>query len=122
MFPYGGPGLALFLLRISVVATFLLGAASRLDVYASHVVFAGVLLICVFLTVGLLTPVVSFIAGLSAFASLVFGYRLESLVLVSLILNSSALALLGPGAYSLDARLYGRRIMIVSPRRGARRL
>jgi hypothetical protein len=116
MFPHGGPGLALFLLRISVVALILLGAGSRLDVSASHILFAGVLLICVFLVIGFLTPVVSFIACLSAFIDLVLGYRMESLVFVSLILNCSSLALLGPGAYSVDARLFGRRVMVLPPR------
>jgi hypothetical protein len=30
------------------------------------------------------------------------------------IANASALALLGPGAYSIDCRLFGRRVFVVS--------
>jgi hypothetical protein len=38
---------------------------------------------------------------------------------VFLVLNSIALALLGPGAYSLDARLFGLKVMVMSPRKDA---
>lgn len=33
------------------------------------------------------------------------------------ILNSGVLALLGPGAYSIDARIFGRRLLYFPPRR-----
>jgi hypothetical protein len=117
MFPQGGPGFALLLLRISVVATFLLNAGRHLDLSSSSILFASVLFISAFLAIGFLTPFVSSIAGLSAFLNLLLGYRLETLILISLILNSTSLALLGPGAYSLDARLFGRRVMVVPPRK-----
>jgi hypothetical protein len=35
------------------------------------------------------------------------------------MLNSMALALLGPGAYSLDARRFGFKVMVMSPRKDA---
>jgi hypothetical protein len=40
-----------------------------------------------------------------------------SLIYVPAILEVAALALLGPGAYSVDARLFGRRVIVVSPRK-----
>jgi hypothetical protein len=41
----------------------------------------------------------------------------EGLLSVFLILNSASLALLGPGGYSVDARMFGRRVMVVRPKR-----
>jgi hypothetical protein len=36
--------------------------------------------------------------------------------LVMSILTSAVLAMLGPGAYSVDGRIFGRRLLIVPPR------
>lgn len=116
MFPQGGPGLALLLLRISVAATFFIEAVHRYGMSSSYFLFAGVLLISTSLTIGLMTPLLSVVVGVSAAVSLVINLRTD-LVLVSLILNSTALALLGPGAYSLDARMFGRRVVVVTPRK-----
>ena len=115
MFPQGGPGLALLLLRISIAATFFIEAVHRYGM-SSYLLFAGVLLISTSLTIGLMTPLLSVVVGVSAAVSLVINLR-PDLVLVSLILNSTALALLGPGAYSLDARMFGRRVVVVTPRK-----
>lgn len=118
MFPQGGPGLALLLLRISVAATFLIGAIGRSTGSSSLILIAGILLISVSLAIGFLTPVLSVIVSTLAAVALLIGLRQDSFIIVSLVLNSAALALLGPGAYSVDARLFGRRVMVVPPRRG----
>lgn len=116
MFPTGGPGLALLLLRISVAATFAIEAVHQLGASSSYWLFAVVLLISLSLTIGWMTPILSVVVGVCTAVSLVINLRLE-LVLVTLILNSAALALLGPGAYSLDARMFGRRVVVVTPRK-----
>jgi hypothetical protein len=117
MFPEGGPGIALLLLRISVAAIIVMSAVHRLSIF-SYLLVAGAALVGVLLVIGLFTPVSSLIACAFGLAHLITGGQLgHSAVIVSAasILNTVALALLGPGAYSLDARLFGRRVMVVPP-------
>jgi uncharacterized membrane protein YphA (DoxX/SURF4 family) len=124
MFPQGGPGLALLLLRISVAAIFLISsmnAANHSAVASIRMLFVGVLLISMSLSVGFLTPYLSVIALVLAGANLLAGFNSDNLVYVFAICDAAALALLGPGAYSVDARLFGRRVTVVAPRKGANR-
>ena len=117
-FPSGGPGIGLLLLRISVAATSLFIVASSSDLSSIHSLFAGALLIALSLTIGFLTPYLSFVACVSALVNLFrWSSRPDELILASLTLNALALALIGPGAYSLDARLFGRRVVVLPPRR-----
>lgn len=121
MFPQGGPGVALLLLRISVAATFLMNAANGSRVISSPLLFAGVLLVCASLVIGFLTPYLSVVALAAAVASLVIGPHSSNFIFVFSIFDSVALGLLGPGAYSLDARLFGRRVTVVPRRNGKSR-
>jgi hypothetical protein len=118
IFPRGGPGTALLLLRISVAAALLLSLADRPDLSLFHLLLASAWLVSIALAIGIFTPVVSSIVCVYAIVDLLIGLRFDWLV-VSLVLNSIALALLGPGAYSLDARLFGLKVTVMSPRKDA---
>jgi hypothetical protein len=115
MFPQGGPGVALFLLRISVVA-FLVILAVNYNGPFHRLVFAGVLLISFFLLIGVLTPVLCVIGVVLVVVNLIINPQVSIVLCVIAIANAIALALLGPGAYSVDSKLFGRRVTIVRPR------
>jgi hypothetical protein len=112
MFPSGWAGVALVLLRGSVVASLVIdGAVSNAPPWTLCAIF----IVAVSLAAGFLTPYCSSL--FSAFELLVClrgSERLDVHALISAV-DGVALAMLGPGAYSLDARLFGRRL-ITPPR------
>jgi|SRR5215470_10880074 len=117
MFPEGGPGVALLLLRVSVAVILVVSAVNHLSNF-SHLLVAAAVLVAVLLVIGLFTPVSSWIACAFGLANLLVGDHPDHhlvFVAATSILNAVALALLGPGAYSLDAKLFGRRVMVVPP-------
>lgn len=114
MFPQGGPGVALLLLRISVVA-FLIILAVNYDGPFRRLVFVGVWLISFSLLIGFLTPFLCVTGAALVTANMIIAHQASSVVCVIAIVNAVALALLGPGAYSLDSKLFGRRVTIVRP-------
>jgi len=123
-FPGSWPGVGLLLLRIVA------GAASSTEgvVWLTRTAdptavtwIAGVLAVVsgVALVAGFLTPVSGAVAG---FTTLFFvatwtppgaSMPIDRLSALLLIADAVALALLGPGAMSLDARLFGRREIVV---------
>jgi hypothetical protein len=121
MFPQGAPGFALLLLRISVVTTFLTSVANQSRMSSIPLVCAGVLLISGSLSIGFLTPYLSVISFVSGVAILLLDPHSYSVVQVAMLFDAAALALLGPGAYSVDARLFGLRVTVVRPRKDTNR-
>ena len=114
MFPTGLPGLALLLVRASVALALLLtdyGYRTVLPVW----VHGTAILIAVALSVGYLTPIAAGTA-LAFHALLWFGTGVDSIgMTVIFALDATALALLGPGAYSVDSYRFGRRVVVLPP-------
>lgn len=118
-FTSGLPGLGLLLLRLIAGITLIVHCARlhngvSLQAITPHVIagVGGLLLL-----VGLWTPVGGAIAAITELW-IVFSHSHDPWVSVLLVGLGAALALLGPGAWSVDARLYGwKRIEIRRPDR-----
>ena len=120
MFPQGGPGVALLLLRVSVVA-FLIVAAAPYEGSFHRLILVGVSLISLSLLIGFLTPFLCVIVAAAIIANMIVSPHASSLVCVIAIANSAALGLLGPGAYSIDSKLFGRRVTVFRPTKSTSR-
>jgi uncharacterized membrane protein YphA (DoxX/SURF4 family) len=128
-FPGGKPGLGLLLLRASVGAASLAAGVlyfSALSLPGLDRWFFGLLLAAsgAALVVGFLTPVASLLVALSSLGiglSLVptplWGLYETRIAAVGVIVIAVAIALLGPGAFSLDGYLFGRREIVIPPSR-----
>jgi uncharacterized membrane protein YphA (DoxX/SURF4 family) len=109
MFPSGPAGVALLLLRLSVAS--LIVAMICLNSLPPWLSIC-VAIVAVALLVGLFTR---FVAALCAMLVMLFFLehhgRGIDVVIVLHTASALAVALLGPGAYSVDAYLFGRRVM-----------
>src|SRR5258706_4249051 len=105
MFPTGRPGIALLLLRTALSVTLLEDVLGRLAYQNFPWILVPLWAVAIALCVGFLTPVTSLVCvAFEAATWRAAGGALEPVHLCA-ILDGVALALLGPGAYPLEARL-----------------
>ena len=110
-YPDGAAGAGLFVLRASVTLS-LQTTVSRFDYPDWRHLAAALLALGVML--GLRTRLFAGLMIVMAISALAGGAGL--IVIVPLMLDACALVLVGPGAYSADARLFGRRTVILPAR------
>lgn len=122
-FPSGWVGAALLVLRVVAGASAMVEAVLAITGTHSPLGLAAVLfaaLAGLALVLGFLTPVVSALIAMAGAAILVglHGAVLRLLdspmALFEFVVIAAALAILGPGATSIDARLFGRREVAIS--------
>ena len=111
-FPAGAPGIGLLLFRLALAATLLTHAPS----FAANLQSLSVVACCglaALLALGLLTPLAAMAGALLAAACIATCTHHELTRDLPQLLLMLSLALIGAGAYSIDALLYGRRHIIV---------
>ena len=106
-FPRGRPGMGLLLLRAAVgVSLVVHGGAGLAGVPGLLALLAGAAIL-----IGFLTPLAALLAGFVVIGNPdVLGGGPAT---IFLIVMAAAVFLLGPGAWSLDARLFGRREIVI---------
>lgn len=107
-FPAGRPGIGLLLLRLAASIYLIVQSRLYFDGGGWQTISIGLIAIisAALLAAGFLTPVAAALSVLSALFADGPGHAY-------LIVVSVAVFLLGPGAYSIDARLFGRREIVI---------
>lgn len=112
MFPTGAAGAALLVLRVLVAATLVDNVTAHWAPVSSLWVVWAAALLAIVLCFGFLTPYFSILSCLIQLGMLlVLSEGRSELCLVNSILEGAILAVLGPGAYSVDSRIFGRRLL-----------
>jgi hypothetical protein len=117
MFPLGLPGAGLVCLRLAVAITLWPLPYGLVMWLGERPLFWCAAVLAMVLCMGLVTPVAAGICLALKCVELVNLGATPFQFVACLALASLALFLLGPGAYSLDSRLYGRRVLIIRPKR-----
>jgi putative oxidoreductase len=121
-YPDGAVGIALVLLRLACawIAILVIACLSfpQLSPNASKVVAAAFALA---LALGCGTRMVAFVLAAAAIAAAYMTGSSIALTMMARACCCAALGLLGPGAYSIDANVFGRRVIRLEPRAPDRR-
>lgn len=112
MFPGRWPGFALLVLRISVAASTVVDSlVFRQSPIGWETV--AVIALALMLCAGWLTPLACLLAFTAQLAALITEPHFAAVSIA--MLDALALAVLGPGAYSVDAYRFGRRTIVWPP-------
>jgi hypothetical protein len=114
MFPAGAAGVALVLLRFSVATMLVTNTVASEDPTVYMWELAGLSLLVASLCLGAFTPVASVLSCSIEIVALSDLREWGVTHLIVSILITASLAMLGPGAYSVDARMFGRRLVVSS--------
>lgn len=120
MFPTGSAGVALVVLRSIVAVTVFVNSSACWPMGSTHVVRGIAALVSLCLLLGFLTPYCATASCVLELALLVTTHASNRFELVISTLTAAATAVLGPGAYSVDARLFGRKLIKIPPGRNLR--
>lgn len=121
-FPNGGAGAGLLLLRLAVALQLLTETlcaeaapwwSAMLPAAVAWLPLALAIALAVALVLGVLTPVAGAVGALWELFCLGQSDWAHAPPCIVGVLTATALVLLGPGAYALDARLFGRRRLVL---------
>jgi hypothetical protein len=110
MFPAGAAGGALVILRLTAAAS-LLAQGTEHPFPPTWFTLLALGLPAAALCLGFLTPYTSGIGCLIEFSVIIRSGSHAAFPILISTANTAALGILGPGAYSLDASIFGRRVV-----------
>lgn len=115
-FPSGAAGFALLVFRASIAASLPIDGPLHWTSPEAFFVSAGLMVFGILLVIGCLTPYVSIGCVLIEIGVLLLGRGYDEYHVAHLAVNTGVLAVLGPGAYSIDARVFGRQVLNIPSR------
>ena len=123
-YPDGIVGFALLLVRMCYACVAFGVAATLSEIPASlHPLYLAAGLVALFLVFGFATRLVALFLGIAVVVATVKSGPIQQLFLVGHIGGCMAIALIGAGAFSIDARRHGRRVIqfqTTTPDRGVK--
>jgi hypothetical protein len=116
-YPDGAAGIALVLLRLACAwMAFLAIARLSFPQFSPNAFIVISAAFAVALTLGFGTRIVAFVLAAAAVATAFMTGAEIALTMIARACGCAALGLLGPGAYSIDANVFGRRVIRLEPR------
>ena len=116
-YPDAAAGIALVLLRLACAwIAFLVIARLRFPQFSPHASIVVSVAFAVPLALGFGTRIVAFVLAAATMATAFMTGNDSALTMIARACGCAALGLLGPGAYSIDANVFGRRVIWLEPR------
>jgi hypothetical protein len=112
MFPGGSAGIALLILRFCADGSLLMCALDHGQFPSAGWTTPGIGVILLLIGAGILTPIACTVGALIEAFYALSSHGINEWQAVFTLLVTIALGMLGPGAFSIDARLFGRRLIV----------
>jgi len=116
-YPDGAAGIALVLLRLPCAwIAFLVIARLPFPQFSPNASIVVSVAFGLTLALGFGTRIVAFVVAAATMATAFMTGNDSALTMIARACSCAALGLLGPGAYSIDANVFGRRVIRLEPR------
>jgi putative oxidoreductase len=116
-YPDGAAGIALVLLRLACAwIAFLVIARLPFPQFSPNASIVVSVAFALTLALGFGTRIVAFVLAAATMATAFMTGNDSALTMIARACSCAALGLLGPGAYSIDANVFGRRVIRLEPR------
>ena len=112
MFAGGAPGVALFILRICACGFLVICAFTHVEFSVLGLPLVGVAITVLLLVLGVLTPISCAVGALVEMYCIPHAIGANAWQALCTLMFFVALGILGPGAFSIDAKLFGRRLIL----------
>lgn len=115
-YPDGAPGIALLFVRLCCACAAFGVAAILAPTIVPGIAYPAAALLGILLALGLLARTTALLLGIAVAAALMTGDAVHQLLLAGVAGCCAALAIVGAGAFSVDARRHGRHVIDLGKR------